>query len=80
MALDCGQDVVVQMNYCCNARYSGKVVDLDDDFFVLLHMNAQTGFQWIFKIEDLRYFGILRENMLPACDFEMLLNQAETDS
>lgn len=79
LALNCGYDVVIQLNYCCNARYSGKVIDLDDENFVLLHMNSKTGFQWVFKIEDLRYFGILRENMLPACDYDLLIGQLEDE-
>jgi hypothetical protein len=62
LALNCGYDIIIQMDYCCNSRYCGKITDIEDNFFTLLQINdSNTGIQWVLKIDDIRYFGILRE-------------------
>lgn len=65
-AHDYGHEVVVQFNYCCNARYMGKILDMDDTYFSLLHIGDTHSMTWIFKIDDIKYFGVHKENILPT--------------
>ncbi len=65
-AFDYGHDVIVQFNYCCNARYMGKITDLDDKSFCLLHLGEANTMNWVFKIDDIKYMGVYKENALPS--------------
>jgi len=67
-AHDCGFDVIIQFNYCCNARYAGKILDLDEKNFCLLHFGESHSMSWIFSIEDIKYMGIYKDNILPNCE------------
>ncbi len=63
-AHDCGFDVIVQFNYCCNARYTGKILDLDENNFCLLQLGESNSMSWIFKIDDVNYIGIYKDKLL----------------
>jgi len=65
-AHDYGHEVVIQFNYCCNARYMGKITELGSRHFCLLHFGENSTMSWIFSIEDIKYFGIYKENVLPS--------------
>ncbi len=64
-ALDYGHDVIIQLNYCCNARYMGKITDLDNKNFCLLHLGEANTMSWVFKIDDIKYMGVYKDNILP---------------
>ncbi len=57
-AYDNSYEVIIQLDYCCNARFTGRIMDLDDEYFQLFHMSELNSMSWVFKIKDIRYIGI----------------------
>ena len=57
-AYDSGCEVIVQLDYCCNARFVGRIMDLDEEHFQLFHMSELNSMSWIFKVKDIRYMGV----------------------
>ncbi len=53
-----GFEVIIQFDYCCNSRFIGRIMDLDDEHFQLYHMSELNCMSWIFKIKDIRYIGV----------------------
>lgn len=78
-AHDYGHEVVVQFNYFCNARYMGKILDLGNTHFCLLHMGEKHTMSWIFKIEDVKYFGVYKENILPSYSEKQVTENIEKE-
>jgi len=78
-AHDYGHEVVIQFNYCCNARYMGKILDIDDTHFCLLHLGDSHSMAWIFKIEDVKYFGVYKENILPSYSEKQVTENIEKE-
>ncbi len=74
-AHDYGFDVIVQFSYCCNARYTGKILDLDDKNFCLLHLGESNSISWIFKIDDINYIGIYKEKLLAGYETSVMTEQ-----
>lgn len=65
-AMDYGYDVIIQFSYCVNARFTGKIVDLDDKNFCLLYFGEENTMNWIFSIDEIKHMGIFKSNNLPV--------------